>query len=174
VDWPRLKDLYQAHGRQPLFDRVGPQEVLAVTGAPAPLVDELAALTAAARFDALARPVEAAIADVLRLDSDRIIERELGFFDMGVDSLMSIQIKDRIQQLLGREFPASLCFDYPTVTTLVAHLLRELFPDRAVEAAPVRAAAATPAVIDESVIQQKSDEQVAALIEEEMKALNLE
>jgi acyl transferase domain-containing protein/acyl carrier protein/SAM-dependent methyltransferase len=174
VDWPRLKDLYQAHGRQPLFDRVGPQEVLAVTGAPSPLVDELAALTAAARFDALARPVEAAIADVLRLDSDRIIERELGFFDMGVDSLMSIQIKDRIQQLLGREFPASLCFDYPTVTTLVAHLLRELFPDRAVEAAPVRAAAATPAAIDESVIQQMSDEQVAALIEEEMKALNLE
>ena len=172
VDWPRVKDLYQVHGRQPLFERVGAEDAPA-PGAASSLVRELEALSGAERFERLARPVEAAIGNVLGLAGGQSLEREVGFFDLGVDSLMSVQIKDRIQQLLGREFPASLCFDYPTVTTLVTHLLDELFTPAPVAAAPIRAGAAK-ARVDERAIQQLSDEQVAALIAEEMKALNLE
>jgi epothilone polyketide synthase D len=178
VDWKRLKDLYQTHGRQPLFDRVGPRAEIA-EGETSPLVAELTGLDAAERFARLVPAVESVVADVLRLSGDQAVERDMGFFDMGIDSLMSIQIKDRLQQVLGREFPASLCFDYPTVTTLSRHLLDQLFPASAPQAAPAPAptrapAAAAAAAAGDGAIEQMSDEQIAALIDEEMKALNLE
>jgi NAD(P)-dependent dehydrogenase (short-subunit alcohol dehydrogenase family)/acyl carrier protein len=174
VDWARLKDLYQAHGRQPLFDRVG-DDTTTLTNTHAPLVAELQATDAAHRFERLARPLESAIADVLGLDGDHALDRELGFFDMGVDSLMSIQIKDRIRQLVGRDFPASLCFDYPTVTTLVHHLLHELFP---ADAPPVpdrrsRHQHPTAGAVEETAVAQLTDDEIAVLIESEMKALDL-
>ncbi|MDP3718284.1 MAG: SDR family NAD(P)-dependent oxidoreductase [Acidobacteriota bacterium] len=177
VDWTRLKDLYQVHGRQPLFDHVGAPAASADSGAAVALVADLAATAPGERFERLARPVETLIADVLRLAGDHAIDRELGFFDMGVDSLMAVQIKDRIRQMVGRDFPASLCFDYPTVVALVGHLLAELFPEHAGQAAgpPSRAGRAVPdAAAEEAAIHGLSDEAIAALIEDEMKALKLE
>ncbi len=170
VDWSRVKDLYQVHGRQPLFDRVGGHDGAAMSGAASALIGELRAMAAADRVERLSALVDAAVAEVLSLSGSEVVDRDRGFFDMGVDSLMSVQIKDRIQQLLGREYPASLCFDYPTVMSLVAHLLDELFPSAG--ATPDGAAASRPA-IDDRDVQQLTDEQVAALIDEEMKALNI-
>jgi len=171
VDWTRLKDLYQVHSRQPLFAQVGVQDSAAMSSAASALVSKLQALAPVDRVERLSGLIAALVADVLRLSSDQIIDRDRGFFDLGVDSLMSVQIKDRIQQLLGRVYPASLCFDYPTVTTLVEHLVEEVCSE------PALAAAARPetrAAVHDRDIQDLSDEQVAALIDEEMKALNLE
>jgi NADP-dependent 3-hydroxy acid dehydrogenase YdfG/acyl carrier protein len=178
VDWTRLKDLYQVHSRQPLLDLVGAQDSMAVSSAAAALIAELRAMSPADRIERLSVPIEAAIADVLRLSGNEVVERDRGFFDLGVDSLMSVQIKDRVQQLLGREYPASLCFDYPTVLSLVAHLLDDLFGSH--EGGPSQGRKQgqgqppTRQAIDESTIKELTDEQVAALIDEEMKALNLE
>ena len=87
---------------------------------------------------------------------------------------MAIQIKDRVQQLLGREFSASLCFDYPTIATLVEHLLEQLFPERETDGSGPRALPDIRVVprpmIDEGQVQNLSDEQIAALIDVEMKA----
>lgn len=174
VDWTRLKDLYQVHSRQPLFDLVGAQDALTVSSAASALVAELQVMPPADRIERLAVPIEAAVADVLRLSGSETVERDRGFFDMGVDSLMSVQIKDRVQQLLGREYPASLCFDYPTVSSLVAHLLDDLFGVRESAPSPGQGASARRTAVDESAIKELTDEQVAALIDEEMKALNLE
>nr|AEH26539.1 polyketide synthase [uncultured Acidobacteria bacterium C5] len=175
VDWNRLKDLYQVHGRQPLFEIMGGQDAAAVSLEQATLVAELEGSAPGERFERLARPVESVIADVLRLDGDHTVDRELGFFDMGIDSLMAIQIKDRMQQLLGRELPASLCFDYPTVLALVGHLLQELFPSREHDGPLPRDVRAVPRpAIDDTRIEDLSDEQIAALIDGEMKALHLE
>jgi acyl carrier protein len=178
VDWTRLKNLYEVHGRQPLFDNFGGQTTPVVGIAHAPLVDELRAIAPSERFERLARPVQSLVADVLRLDGDQVVEREVGFFDMGVDSLMAVQIHDRIQQLVGRELPPSLCFNYPTIAALVEHLLQQLFPESETDESDsriltdVRPVPRSP--IDECRVEELLDEQIAALIDEEMKALNLE
>jgi acyl transferase domain-containing protein/SAM-dependent methyltransferase len=178
VDWTRLKNLYEVHGRQPLFDNFGGQTTPVAGIGQAALVEDLRAMAPSERFERLARPVQSLVADVLRLDAGQVVEREVGFFDMGVDSLMATQIKDRIQQLVGREFPPSLCFDYPTIIALVEHLLRQLFPESETgesdspilkDVRPVGRSR-----IDECRVEDLLDEQIAALIDEEMKALNLE
>lgn len=178
VDWTRLKNLYEVHGRQPLFDNFGGQTTPVVGIAHAPLVNELRAMAPSERFERLARPVQSLVADVLRLDGDQVVEREVGFFDMGVDSLMAVQIHDRIQRLVGRELPPSLCFDYPTIVAMVEHLLQQLFPESETDESDSRILTDVRPVprppIDECRVEELLDEQIAALIDEEMKALNLE
>jgi acyl carrier protein len=178
VDWTRLKNLYEVHGRQPLFDNFGGQKTPVVGINQSPLVDDLRAMAPSERFERLARPVQSLVADVLRLDGNHVVEREVGFFDMGVDSLMAVQINERIQQLVGREFPPSLCFDYPTIIALVEHLLQQLFPESETDESDSRILTDVRPVprslIDECRVEDLPDEQIAALIDEEMKALNLE
>jgi acyl transferase domain-containing protein/acyl carrier protein/SAM-dependent methyltransferase len=178
VDWSRLKSLYEVHGRQPLFDNFGGQTARAVGSEQAALVAELRATAPSERFERLACQVQTLVADVLRLDGDRVVEREQGFFDMGVDSLMAVQIMDRIQRLLGREFPPSLCFDYPTVAALAEHLLSQLFPESETGAGdshtPTDVRPVPKSPIDERRVEDLPDEQIAALLDGEMKALNLD
>ena len=178
ADWTRLKNLYEVHGRQPLFDNFGVQTTPVAGSGQSPLVDDLRAMSPSERFERLARQVQSLVSDVLHLDGDQVVEREVGFFDLGVDSLMAVQIKDRIQQLAGREFPSSLCFDYPTITALAEHLLQQLFPKSETDVTDSHTLTdirpASQALIDECRVEDLLDEQIAALIDEEMKALNLE
>ncbi|HEY9405351.1 MAG TPA: SDR family NAD(P)-dependent oxidoreductase [Pyrinomonadaceae bacterium] len=178
VDWTRLKNLYEVHGRRPLFDNFGGQTTPVAGTGQSPLVNDLRAMARSERFERLARQVQSLVSDVLRLDGDQVVEREVGFFDLGVDSLMAVQIKDRIQQLVGREFPSSLCFDYPTVAALVEHLLQQLFPESETDETDSHTLTnirpAPQALLDECRVEDLLDEQIAALIDEEMKALNLE
>ncbi|MBZ4398082.1 type I polyketide synthase [Myxococcus sp. AS-1-15] len=60
-----------------------------------------------------------------------------GFFDLGMDSLMSVELRNVLQRSLGVSLPATVAFDNPTVNALVDHLAREVLglPE---QAAPAR------------------------------------
>jgi myxalamid-type polyketide synthase MxaE and MxaD len=62
---------------------------------------------------------------VLRLDSRPA--PDIGFFDIGMDSLMAVELRNRISSDLGlpRALPSTTLFDYPTVAALAAHLSPE-------------------------------------------------
>ena len=77
----------------------------------------------------------------------------VGFFDLGIDSLMSVELRNRLNRVLSGEYVVSntAVFDYPNVTALAEHLAGELGdvlgaarPEPAAEAAapqPTRAVA---------------------------------
>ena len=44
------------------------------------------------------------------------------FFDLGGHSLLLIQVRNRLQTLLEREISTTALLQYPTVSTLAAHL----------------------------------------------------
>ena len=52
-----------------------------------------------------------------------IRRRPLG--TMGLDSLMAIELRNRLTSLLGRPLSATLTFNYPTVEALAAFLVAE-------------------------------------------------
>ena len=49
---------------------------------------------------------------------------DAGFFDIGMDSLMAIELRNRISRDLGlaRPIPSTALFDYPNVLALAQHL----------------------------------------------------
>ncbi len=67
------------------------------------------------------------VAKVLGLSSSHRLEPHQGFFDIGMDSLTSIELRNRLQTSLGRSLPSTLIFDYPTLDALAGYLANEMF-----------------------------------------------
>jgi acyl carrier protein len=42
--------------------------------------------------------------------------------DMGLDSLMAVDLRNRLQKALGRELSPTVVFDYPTISSMVEML----------------------------------------------------
>ncbi|ARV58018.1 short-chain dehydrogenase [Nostocales cyanobacterium HT-58-2] len=70
--------------------------------------------------------VRSLIAKVLDLKSSEEIDPYQGFTDLGMDSLMAVELKNRLQTSLECSVPASLVFDYPTVAALVDYLAGQI------------------------------------------------
>ena len=66
-----------------------------------------------------------AVAEVTRVDAAEIRE-DAGFFDLGMDSLMAVELRRRIEQAVGKELPATLAMDYPRLSDVADYLLGDV------------------------------------------------
>jgi acyl transferase domain-containing protein len=65
--------------------------------------------------------VHAEVARVLRFDPTRL-DPKLGFFELGMDSVMAAQLRNRLEGALGRKCATSMIVEHPTVETLARYL----------------------------------------------------
>ncbi|MFB1478885.1 type I polyketide synthase [Corallococcus sp. RDP092CA] len=65
--------------------------------------------------------VHAEVARILKFDAARL-DPKGGFFQMGMDSVMAGQLRNRLEQQLGRKFAVTVIFENPTVERLSRHL----------------------------------------------------
>ena len=68
------------------------------------------------------------VAKISGLPRSNLKNLQRGFFEMGIDSLMAVELKNRIQSDLGRPLPETLLIDYPNMEVLARFLLRQLAP----------------------------------------------
>ncbi|HEX4420311.1 MAG TPA: beta-ketoacyl synthase N-terminal-like domain-containing protein, partial [Kofleriaceae bacterium] len=74
----------------------------------------------------LARLVRDTAASVLGFSDPGALDPQLGFAEQGLDSLMAVQIRKRLEAELGVKLSATVAFDHPSVERLVAHLLTDV------------------------------------------------
>jgi acyl carrier protein len=70
--------------------------------------------------------VRTRVMEVLRLDADRRPGFQHRLMDLGLDSLMAVQLRNLLELGLGlgRSLPATLMFDYPTIASISALLIK--------------------------------------------------
>ncbi|HEX4913619.1 MAG TPA: acyl carrier protein, partial [Vicinamibacterales bacterium] len=107
----------------------------------------LAAARGHERRELLARHVLEQTAQALRLEAGQLDPTQ-GLFDLGMDSLMALDVRKRLESSLGLKLPTTLTFNYPTIDAIVGFLSERLEAEATTDAvplAPVRGAATVPA-----------------------------
>ncbi len=140
---------------------------------------EINALPVAGRRAGLLRVFEEQVRKTLDLRSSDEIDPDESLSELGMDSLLAVELRNSFSTVLARRLPSTLLFDYPTLRTLARFIEQEIFPasqpDQAhFQAETIKAAAPlkhrTAALRDGPVsildeIEQLSDEEVDALFE---------
>merc|ERR1712178_635872 len=66
------------------------------------------------------------VANVLGISHPESIAMDTGFFDLGMDSLTSVELRNKLQSSLECSLPSTLAFDYPKLNKLVDYLAQQL------------------------------------------------
>ncbi|WP_340563418.1 type I polyketide synthase [Streptomyces sp. GSL17-111] len=155
IDWARFTPGYTAARARPLIMDIPEAEAaLAAPGVRADepgevdaLRDELLALNGPQRTQHLLDLVSGHATAALGYADSARIEAGRAFRDLGFDSLMAVDMRNRLQIATGRKLPPTLVFDHPTPADLADHLLAEVLGEQA--AAESTAARATGTAEDE-------------------------
>ncbi|MEO8900002.1 MAG: beta-ketoacyl synthase N-terminal-like domain-containing protein [Polyangiaceae bacterium] len=123
----------------------------------------------------LCEVVRAEVVRILRLDPAAPPARHERLMDLGMDSLMAVQLRNALDRALefekGRGLPSTLMFDYPTIEAIAEFVRQRLAPATPPAAAAraltaERARSAEPAPLAASAIAELSDDEIASLLEQ--------
>lgn len=78
------------------------------------------------RRDELLRYLTDRIREIAYPGTDRSLDPSVGFMDLGLDSVLIVEIRNRLQAELGVQLPTTLLFDYPTVGALATYIEERL------------------------------------------------
>jgi len=145
VDWARFAPAAAAARPRPLFSEIpearaalAPAGAIAALSASGPppvqpgaqaLRSLLLSLPEAGRLEHLSALVGEETARILGSAEPQGLDRGRGFAELGFDSLMSVELKKRIEARTGLSVPATLAFDHPSVDQASRWVLGQLLPD---------------------------------------------
>ena len=111
INWSTFKD------KRPFLTDLQPIRLSARPG----ILQELRTIPVDKRRSRILAHVRSEVAQVLGHESAAISQSE-GLFEMGMDSLTSVELRNRLQNSLECSLPSTFAFDYPTVGALVDYL----------------------------------------------------
>jgi acyl transferase domain-containing protein/NADP-dependent 3-hydroxy acid dehydrogenase YdfG/acyl carrier protein len=95
-------------------------------GEPSSLARLLAAAPASERERLVAGFVGEQVAEVLRYAPGEVVDATRSLLELGLDSLIALELRNRLSAATGLRLPAVLALDHPSVTALADYLLEAL------------------------------------------------
>jgi acyl carrier protein len=124
MDWSVFRPIFEARRKRPLLESLEalPKETEQVKAREekrhGPL-QEIEQASAIERKPLLHDYIRTQVAEILGFHSPDSVDPRQGFFRMGMDSIMTMQLRNRLETALGLSLPPTVAFEYPTVDSLV-------------------------------------------------------
>ncbi|HET8659844.1 MAG TPA: beta-ketoacyl synthase N-terminal-like domain-containing protein, partial [Micromonosporaceae bacterium] len=117
---------------------------------PTALVRQVGQAAPDQRRELLVQAVRQLVAQTLGLDDDAQVDPERGLFELGMTSLMALNLRGQLQRALGDAYrlPPTVVLEYPSVAALSDHLGHQVF-GLAASVPPGRAAGARTLTVDQ-------------------------
>lgn len=147
ADWTRLKEAYETQGPRPFLQGIAAARQDRGAGTTDSITSEFAAASIAERRQLVVSRVLDAAGQSMRVDP-RHVDPAQGLFDLGMDSLMALDLRKRLESSFALSLPSTLLFNYPTIDAIVELLVERLGLASPAPVAPVPSAptAAVPSM----------------------------
>jgi phthiocerol/phenolphthiocerol synthesis type-I polyketide synthase B len=157
ADWTRLATAYRTRAALHIVDDLLPADSDADVGSMCSTAFRAALRESepTRRRDLLVDHVSAQVAAAMGLAARQLLDPSAGFFQSGMDSLMSVTLQRSLSESLGEALPTSVVFDYPTVDALAGYLAT-ILPEL-VELADQESSDAYDDLTDDELLQQLSE-----------------
>lgn len=127
VDWNVFRPIFEARRKRPLLENLSahpkePAQPETKEERRYRVLEEIQQAPPVERTPRLHDYIRAQVAQVLGFASPDRVDPRLGFFRMGMDSIMTVQLRNRLENALGCPLPPTAAFEYPTVNSLTGFL----------------------------------------------------
>ena len=186
VDWAQLQTFYTLTKPRRFLAKVAATQADFTGGADesqealptVTLRQQLEAAPVAERSALLLHHVRVELGNLLGIAAPETIDQEQGLMDLGLDSLLAVEIRNRLSKSLQQRLPATLIFDYPTLQKLVEYLQQATGLQWTAEDEPATAPSApspgqAPAFATLTELDEISDEEAADLLTAKLAQMGL-
>ena len=158
LDPSALLAVHRLHGRDAFLVALAPGAAVASEAA-TPIAGAVRGAGPVEREALVARTIAREVRDALQLSDEDRLDAERGFFDLGMDSLMTVALKSRLELVFGLPLTPTVTLEYPSVATLSAYVCAQL----AAEAAPLKSSATNGAPSPGGPVRATRDDAEIAL-----------
>ncbi|MDJ0573937.1 MAG: type I polyketide synthase, partial [Xenococcaceae cyanobacterium MO_234.B1] len=151
IDWSKFIGQFAAGAESLMFsevvDRIPQQEkTVKSEKKKLQLLQQLQTTTPSQRQKLLIIYIQEQLVEVLKFEPSQRLNPQQGFFEMGIDSLMTIELKNKFEQDLGCSLPSTLFFKYPTLESLAEYLVSKLIKSDVTQVSDVQSQAEEEAI----------------------------
>jgi acyl transferase domain-containing protein/acyl carrier protein len=174
VDWRVFAPIYRARTRRRLLDELVTSETALRQDDGGELARQVAAALPGDRRGVLLGALQSHAGIVLAVEGTTPDPRT-GLTELGMDSLMAVELRNRLQHALGMTLAPTLAFDCPTLDAMADYLLGVIAPANRPATTSSAPPPAAPAIdVDVAQVGMMSQEEVRALLAGELAALSLD
>ena len=120
INWPKLLQRMSLPLVEDFQGSVGQKEQ------DIPFLPKLEAAPVLKRRSLLIAHVRSQVAQVLGLPESALKNLQQGFQDLGMDSLMAVELRNRLQKSMQASLSPTLAFNYASVEAIVNHLIEQV------------------------------------------------
>jgi acyl transferase domain-containing protein len=110
----------------PLLEESKTQNEVIQQAKPIKTASELDGVPSHKRYRLLGDIIQTEVAKVLKLEPPNLPGVRQGFIELGMDSLMAVEMRERLEKRLGTSMSSTIAFNYPNIETLTDYLAQEL------------------------------------------------
>ena len=173
IDWSRFPSRGADGVALPFFSLVQTTTTQAVERVETDWRAVLQATPAADRQLCIQSLVADEVVRVLGLDPSRPPAPRLGLTDLGMDSLMAVELSNRVGRAVGEKLPSTFVFEYPTVESMSVHLLGTLglTVDDVSSDGGIAAVQARPLPVESAEVAAMSDDEASLALLDELEQI---
>jgi SAM-dependent methyltransferase/short-subunit dehydrogenase/acyl carrier protein len=124
MDWDAFKQVFESERARPLLEKLGQvrgaqMQIRVATVPNAASLHRVMDQTPEVCRRSIEDFVQEQAAQVLGFRRDEVFPIEVPLTDLGLDSLMAVDLKNRLQAGLGQNLSPTIVFDYPSVSDMV-------------------------------------------------------
>lgn len=173
INWPVFKQALSSAATKSFWQSIGGAELddsgLVNSRTSIDFMQKMSELNEQDAYQFAQTQVEQALKQVLYLDADKSVDGHQGFFDMGLDSITVVELRENLERRLACSLPATLLFDYSTVADVSLYLVQQY---RKTYDQSVTSGTEQPDTLTE--VQNLSEQELDELISEKLSKLLVE